>query len=353
MMLRHKPCEPFAILLFAVTQLFVPLVSLAADFKAPSVLVQVAPVARHSLKEAVTAFGRVQPDSEQASGITLPRAGLVSRLWVRLGQRVTAGQALLQLDTAPDASMQYQQAEAAANFARSDLERVQRLFKEQLATREQVAAAKRSRREAEARLRAQRKVGNDRLTEIMRAPFAGIITQLSVSRGQRVPADTLAILLASRGALVVPLGLEQEDAVRVQPGQAVVLTSVFRPEVSLAAEVNNVHAMVNPQTHLVDVYVRVPKAAANSIVLGEAMRGVITLRQLQVLAVPRSAILRDDHGAYIFVVREGRAHRVEVVPGLQADDFVGVNGELKEGDVVVTVGNYELSDGMGVREMTR
>lgn len=330
-----------------------PLISPGADNTAPSALVQVAPVARHSLKETVTAFGRVQPDPDQASSITLKRAGRVSRLWVRLGQRVTAGQALLQLDTAPDARMQYQQATAAANFAHSDLERVRRLFKEQLATRAQVAAAQRSLRDAETRLHAQRKVGNDRATEVIRAPFAGIVTQLSVSRGQRVQADTMAALLASRAALVVPLGLEQEDAVRVQPGQAVVLASVFRPEVRVASEVGDVHAMVNPQTHLVDVYVRVPKDAANGMVLGEAMRGVIALHQQQVLAVPRSAVLRDDRGAYIFVVRAGRAHRVEVAPGLEADGFVGVSGELKEGDVVVTVGNYELTDGMAVRETVR
>lgn len=341
-------CRAAAALLVALL-MFAPVTS-DADGSAPSVLVQVAPVTRHSLKETVTAFGHVQPDPDQATSITLKRAGTVSRLSVRLGQRVAKGQVLLQFDTAPDARMQYRQAEAAANFARGDLERVQRLFNEQLATREQLAAARRGLRDAEARLRAQREVGNERSTEILRAPFSGIITQLSVGRGQRVQANTVVLLLASRDALVVPLGLEQEDAMRVQPGQAVVLASVFRPEINAASEVGDVHAMVNPQTHLVDVYARVPKKAANDLVLGEVMRGVITLRQQQVLAVPRGAVLRDDRGAYIFVVREGRARRVEVAPGLQADGFVGVSGDLKEGDVVVTVGNYELADGMAVRE---
>ncbi len=345
----YAPSCRSAAALMAAVLIFSPLSS-DADNSAPSALVQVAPVTRHSLKETVTAFGRVQPDPDQATSITLKRAGTVSHLSVRLGQRVVAGQTLLQFDTAPDARMQYRQAEAAANFARGNLEHVQRLFKEQLATREQRAAAERGLHDAEARLRAQREVGNEQSTEILRAPFAGIITQLSVGRGQRVQADTVAMLLASRDALVVPLGLEQEDAVRVQAGQEVILSSVFRPEVKIASEVGDVHAMVNPQTHLVDVYTRVPKKAAHGLVLGEVMRGVITLRQRQVLAVPRSAVLRDDRGAYVFVVREGRARRIEISPGLQADGFVGVGGELKEGDVVVTVGNYELADGMAVRE---
>ncbi|MHB8535398.1 MAG: efflux RND transporter periplasmic adaptor subunit [Sulfuricaulis sp.] len=348
-MRRHLPgCRAAAVMWIA--WLAVSPVSFAADTAPPSVLVQVAPVARHSLKETVTAFGRVQPDPDQATSITLKRAGMVSLLSVRLGQRVKAGQALLQFDTAPDALMQFQQAEAAANFARSDVERVQRLFKEQLATREQLAAARRGLRDAEARLHAQREVGNDRVKQVIHAPFAGIIAQLSVSRGQRVPADTAAMLLASHDALVVPLGLEQEDAVRVRSGQAVALASVFRPGVRVASRVGDVHAMVNPQTHLVDVYVRVPKKAADGLVLGEAMRGVITLNEKQVLAVPRSAVLRDDRGAYVFIVRDGRAHRVDVGTGLQADGYVSVSGEIKEGDSAITVGNYELTDGMAVRE---
>lgn len=338
----------FAVTLFAIV-LSLPHVSRAAETGAPSALVQVTPLARHTLKEAVTAFGRVQPDPDRASSLTLARAGRVTRLWVRPGQRVVAGQKLLRLDTAPDARMQYQQAEAAVQYARGNLARVQRLFREQLATREQIAAAQRRLREAEARFQAQHDLGNDRATETVRAPFAGIVTQIAVSQDQRVQPDTLAVVLARGDALVVSLGLEQEDAVRVRPGQEVVLSSVFRPDARMDAQVGEVHAMVNPATRLVDVVVRVPRKNAGGVVLGEAMRGVIALRQEQVLAVPRSAVLQDDRGAYVFVVRDGHAHRVPVVTGIEADGLVGVSGALQPGDAIVISGNYELSDGMAVR----
>ena len=66
-----------------------------------SVLVHTTTLALHTLSANVTAYGRVQPDPDHLTSITLPRAGLVSRVWVRLGQRVSDGQPLLELVTAP------------------------------------------------------------------------------------------------------------------------------------------------------------------------------------------------------------------------------------------------------------
>jgi RND family efflux transporter MFP subunit len=322
----------------------------AAAEEAPSVQVQVAKVEPHTLHQTVTAFGRVQPDPDQVASIALPRAGLVDHLWVRMGQLVSAGQELLELDTAPSARLVYQQAKAAVDYARSDLQRLKELLAKQLATHDQVASAQKALEDAEARLQAQSKLGTELKQEVIRAPFAGIVTQLSVAQGQRVQADTTALLLARRDALVVLLGVEQDDAVRMRPGLPVVLTSVFRTDVRVEAQLGDVHAMVNPKTRLVDALVQIPQSSSAALVIDETMRGVITLRKEEVLAVPRSAVLRNTSGDYIFVVREGKAHRVDVSTGLEEHRIVAVHGKISEGDLVVTVGNYELSDGMAVRE---
>jgi RND family efflux transporter MFP subunit len=315
-----------------------------------SVLVRTTALTMHTMSATVTAYGRVQPDPDHLTSITLPRAGLVSRVWVRLGQRVSAGQPLLELATAPTARMEYQQAQAAVDFARGKLNQAQSLFKQKLATRDQVADAERGLRDAEARLEAQRKLGTGQSSEVLRAPFAGIITQLPITQGQRVQADTTALLLASGEDLVVPLGVEQEDVTRVRAGQPVTLSPVFRADVSMTTTISEVHAMVDPKTRLVDVFVHIPKEDAPELVLEETVRGVIQLHQARVPAVPRSAVLRDERGAYLYVVRDGSAHRVDVTTGVGQGPLIEVQGGLQAGDKVVTEGNYELSDGMAVRE---
>jgi membrane fusion protein, multidrug efflux system len=319
---------------------------------APSVQVSTVPAAERVLRETLAAYGRVRPDPDHVRGIALPHAGVINRLWVRLGQRVAAGDALLEVDTAPAARMDYQQAQAAVDFARKDLQRLERLFEEQLATRDQVNTARHALVDAESKLQAQRALGTGEKRETLRAPFAGIVSQLSVHPGQRVPPDTVALLVASGDALVVPLGVEPEDAHRVRPGMAVTLTSVFQLERTIETRVADVHAMINPATRLVDVLVRVPPTVADPPMLDSYVRGLIILREQRTLAVPRSAVLTDAHGPYVFVVRGGKAHRVDVQTGLRQDGEIGVQGALGAGEPVVSAGNYELEDGMAVRDGT-
>jgi len=317
----------------------------------PRARVQTRPLEEHTLKKTVVAYGQVQADPDNISSISLPRAGTINRLLVRLGQRVAENQELLELDTSPRASMDYRQAKAAVDYARSKVQQTQSLFDEQLATRNQVAAAKRDLSDAEAKLTALLKLGNEKNMTIIRAPFAGIVIELKVSQGQRVQPDTDALLLAGEDTLLVPLGVEPEDARRVAPGMKVVLESLFEHHWRVEVKVTAVLAMVNPSTRLVDVLTRVPAAKSAPMVLGARIKGTISLREEKVLAVPRSAVLKDAQGAYLFIVKGGRAHRVAVTTGLEDEDLVAVEGPLKAGDEVVIEGNYELKDGMAVQEV--
>ena len=336
-------------LLFAAVLLAYPAAEPASA--EPQVQVQTRPLAEHTLKETVVAYGQVEADPDHINSISLPRAGTINRLLVRLGQRVAENQQLLELDTAPQARMDYQQAKAAVDYARSKLQQTESLFSQQLATRDQVAAAQRDLSDAEAKLAALLKLGNENAVTIIRAPFAGIVTELKVSQGQRVQADTGAMLLASGDTLVVPLGVEPEDARRIAPGMKVELRSLFEQQWRVEVQVTAVLAMVNPHTRLVDVLTRVPRSQSAPLVLGNRIKGTITVKEEKSLAVPRSAVLKDAQGAYLFIVQNGRAHRVNIETGLDDGDFVSVKGPLKTGDAVVTVGNYELKDGMDVREV--
>jgi multidrug efflux pump subunit AcrA (membrane-fusion protein) len=93
----------------------------------------------------------------------------------------------------------------------------------------------------------------------------------------------------------------------------------------------------------------VPASESAPLVIGNRIKGTITLRQETTLAVPRSAVLRDAAGAHLFVIRESRAYRVSVTTGIEEGDLVAVQGPLIVGEPVVVTGNYELKDGMAVK----
>jgi len=340
--------SPRAIRLYV---LLIGLFSLSpAVAQTPSVLVDTAPVVTREMAETLTVFGVLAPDPDQVLSLSLSHAGLINRVWVRLGQRVSSGDQLLELVTAPGARMQYLQAQSTVDFARRERDRQRRLLSEQLATKAQVDAADKTLQDAKASLDALRRQGLDVTRETLRAPVDGIVTRLDVSQGQRVQAGSTAMLIAAEKRLIARLGVEPEDLARVKPGIAVDITSVFVPEVRVGSTIREVHAMIDPATHLVEVLAAIPEQQVDHLVLGSHILGRITLASHEALVVPRSAVLNDGGNAYVFTVDAGSARRVAVQTGVEAGDLLEVSGGLQAGDVVVTSGNYELSDGMAVRK---
>ena len=196
---------------------------------------------------------------------------------VRLGQRVKSGDRLLEVITAPDARMQYLQAQSAVDYARRELERQQRMLGEQLATRSQVDAAKKNLNDAIATFKALEQRGQGVEQETLRAPMDGIITRLDVSQGQRVQADVTAMLIAAEQRLIARLGVEPEDLAYVEAGTPVTIVSVFGPTIKIETIVREVHAMINPDTHLVEVLAVIPESQINHLVLGSRILGRIQL----------------------------------------------------------------------------
>jgi len=317
----------------------------------PSVLVRTAPVIEKDVTETLTAFGILAPDPDQVLSLSLPHAGLINRVWVRLGQRIKSGDRLLEVITAPDARMQYFQAQSAVDYARRVLDQKQRLLGEQLATQAQVDSAKKALNDAHATLEALRKRGLDIAKVTLRAPTDGIVTRLDVSQGQRVQANTTAMLMATEKRLIARLGVEPENLSAVRIGTAVSITSVFDPEVKLESTIREVHAMIDPRTHLVEVLAPITAEQIDHLILGSRILGRIYLTAHTALLVPRSAILGEAPESYLYTVdQNGKAQRVSVHTGVETGRLIEIGGALKRGDKVVISGNYELRDGMAVRK---
>jgi RND family efflux transporter MFP subunit len=317
-----------------------------------SVLVETSPIQMKTFTKTLIGYGSAQPDPVSVTSINLPRSGMIARVWVRPGQLVEVGAPLLELDTSPTANVQFQQAQAALEYANSNLRRVEDLFRNQLTTQDQVASARRNLADAEARLQEQRKLGTGQPSETVKAPFAGVVTKISVSQGDLIQAGSNTMLLARRDSLIVRLGVEPEDAANVRPGMPVEIGPVFQPKMVFSSQVSEVHAMINPATRLIDVLVRVELPANADFPLGLTVKGVITVSTTESLSVPRSSVLSDKHGSWIFLVRENRAHKVPVKTGWQEAGMTAVSGPIQAGDQVVVLGNYELEDDMAVRKRT-
>ncbi|MCB1693415.1 MAG: efflux RND transporter periplasmic adaptor subunit [Pseudomonadales bacterium] len=321
-----------------------------AEASGPVALVETGVVSKQNLAETIRTFGIVDAHPDQVHVVSLPYGGLIDKVWVSTGQRVSAGDRLLSVVASPDGRRQFQQAQDALTLAERELARQRRLRKQNLASNadvEKASAADRDARAALASLSAQGLVDEART---LTAPVSGIVENLAVKQGDRVPGDTAALLVASNDHLVARLGVEPENVPRIVPGMNVQLSPVFGDARPIGGVVREVHGMIDPSTHLVEVLVDLD--VGTDLALGVRVAGRINLKVQDAVVVPRSAVLDDGKQAYVFVVSDSIAHRIVVTTGIEADGVVAVQGTLAPGDHVVTLGNYELEDGMPVRENT-
>ena len=316
----------------------------------PSVLVQSAPVEQREISETLTVYGQVQPDPDTVQIITMLHDGLIARVAARPGQRVTEGETLLEVTTSPGAHVAYLKARAAVDYARRELDRQQRLLAERLATNAQVAAARNALQDARAALQALNAQGQNKAMMQITAPAGGIITQIKVKQGDWLQTGAALLEMAIGNHLVAVLGLEPEDIHQMAPGTPVTLRSVFVADYQADSQLREIHAIINPSTHLVDALVPIPAGQSDGLVLGSSLTADIRLVTHAGLTVPRSAVLQDEQGAYVFRIVDGRGRRVAVTTGVKTDQWVEITRGLTAGEVIVVVGNYELKDGMPVRE---
>jgi len=310
----------------------------------PTAIVTLASVKVEKLEDVVSAFGTVQADPAATTSLASPKAAIVTRVLVRSGQTVAAGQTMVELADAPGSELSFKEARSAADLAKSDLARVQRLYDERLAASDQLDTAKKTLVDSEAVLAAQEKQGAGRAQQALKAPQAGIVTTVSAAAGDHVAQDAPLLMLARTGAAAVKLGLE--PAGRFAVGQAVTLKPVFGGP-SIPSHIAMVGRAADQTTKTLDAIV--PLTAAANLPIGAAVQGDVVTGAHMGTTVPRAAVVFDETGPHIFTAAGGKAHRIFVKIGLDHGDDIEVVGAIPVGALVAVEGSQELQDGMAVK----
>jgi RND family efflux transporter MFP subunit len=303
---------------------------------------------RKTISQTLVAYGTVVAQPGEVKIASVPFESRVLHLRVTAGQPVSMGAELLAIEPSADAKLQLRQAQSGLDQANVALKQAQARFNEKLATNQDLAQAEQAVQNAQLTLQSlqSRGIGSE---TTLHAEVAGEVAKVDVQEGQIVPAGGPMIELIAANRIEVRLGIEPDDAARLHAGQAVAINSV---SASVATRVKGdlrlITATINPDTRLVDAFASIPEGS--SFLLSDYVRAEVEVESKEGLIVPKAAVLPgDDDQPTLFTVHDGRAVKQVVRVGLKSGDEVEVIGDdLKEGEAVVTVGNYELEDGMAV-----
>ena len=311
----------------------------------PSVLVQLTRLHRGSLPQIVTAYGSVQADPSARQTVMAPLSSVVGEVYVRAGEEVAAGAALIRLGPTPQAAAAYTQARSALRAATQLVDRTRTMLAEHLATAQQLADAIKTQADARATL-AELDAEGAGGAQILRAPFPAIVAAISTSPGAIVAQGAVLLDLARTNALVLEVGVVPEQATTIRPGNRVDIMAVGEKEPASGKVVLR-GRLVDPRTGLVPVDVALPPGP---FLAGEMAEAHIVTGEARGYEVPHEAILVSDSGnAYVVQAIDMVAKKVpvRVLAAGGAQDVV--DGPLDPAWPIVLAGNYQLDDGMRVR----
>jgi hypothetical protein len=172
-----------------------------------------------------------------------------------------------------------------------------------------------------------------------------------VTRGGAARSLTAHGYLFREGGVLLVLVDSFEHAAWVQAGSPAVISFPDFPGREWSGKVESVRSDVDIGTRSLKARIRVinPDAALRPNMYADVVIRD-TARRDQKLMVPREALIRTGtRTSLVLNVGAGRFQPVEVVPGEESGDWVEIRQGIKEGDTVVTSGQFLIDSEASVR----
>lgn len=288
--------------------------------------------------------------AKSETNLSFKIGGIIQRLYIDEGQRVRQGQVLARLELT-EINAQVDQAQQAANKATRDFERVQNLYKDSVATLEQLQDLQTAQEVAQADLRIAS--FNRRYAEI-RAPFEGRIQRRYVEAGELVNPGTPIVQVGNSGAssAVMRISVSDRDIVRLSLGDSAHIRFDAYDRRMFKAQVTELAQAANPQTGTFEVELTVVASPGTlrSGFVGKA--SIFPSRQEPYYQISMNALIEgDDFTATVFAYDQEskQALRVQLEPETITDQFFTVSVQQQELEQIITAGGHYLQHGQQVR----
>ncbi len=187
---------------------------------------------------------------------------------------------------------------------------------------------------------------------VLKSPITGVVVHRALNAGDMAETTVPIVEISNIAKLDLNARIPAESGVKVRPGMRATITTPDLPGKSFSGVVTLV-GQVDPLTSLMSIRIAVGNS---SQLLKQGMfatASIIIRVNKRALVVPKEAIVSNEKGEQVFVVGEKNiAHEVDVTLGPQQDGLVEVDKGLKPGQQVITVGQYELSEGSPVKPVS-
>ena len=188
---------------------------------------------------------------------------------------------------------------------------------------------------------------------VVEAPIEGIVGMRFVEVGEKAGRDTLLFTLFNTDTVYAQVEVAESDLIGLRAGQEADLRFEADLQQTVQGKIELIAPYINPKTRTARVRISLDNSRGDYIPGMFARVRIFTGEAKEQVTVPHQTVLTDPQAlpagnAVVYVVRNERAFRQEVVVGQRVGDSVVILEGLKEGEAVVLDSSLGLRDGTDV-----
>ena len=277
--------------------------------------------------------------------------GLVNRVLVREGARVSAGQALLQIDTEV-LDRNIEQVESQYELAKTLFEKQQKLWDQKIGSEVQYLEARNNKVSLEANLASLRE---QRRNATVTAPFAGIVDEIFVKAGEMCAPTMPAVRMVNPGDAYIEADIPESYLGQVTAGTPVEVW-VESLNLKLMSEVSQVGNYINPDNRTFQIRMELPENAENLKPNLLTRLRILDYQADSAMVVPNRLVQQTSTGdSFVYVLvpnadgETGRVEKAAIKPGKSYNRQTQILAGIQPGQKLVDKGARSVQDGQIVR----
>jgi RND family efflux transporter MFP subunit len=282
-------------------------------------------------------------EAENHAEVRARTTGVVRRILREEGDRVEAGEVLLEID-GDEAALRVRQAEVQLEMANSEHARAKSMREMGMLSDQEFETQTQELHLREAELDLARL---ERSYTLVEAPFDGRLVRRHVDLGANVSPGAALVDVMDVTPLLALVHVPANRMGFVSEGQTVRIT-LDSTGTDLEGRVRLVSPIVDPATGTVKVTVEIRTYPESTRPGDFAQVRIVTARHENATLVPSRAIFEEQGQSILFVVADGKAARRVVKPGFVDGESTEILEGVSANELVVVKGQRDLRDGLAV-----
>lgn len=306
----------------------------AAPMAALTPKVSVMEVARESVPQTASYSSNVQ--ANVVNNITPQTAGRIQKLNVEIGDFVSEGQILAEMDKA-----QLEQARLKLVNDEAELARVRGLKEEGGISQSDYDALELAFNVS--------KASYENLLEntVLRAPVSGVVTARNYDRGDMYAMSAPVYTIQQITPVKILVAISEMDYTKVKKGDKVSVTADALPGQTFEGSIVRIYPVMDPASHTftAEVQVRNEKRILRP---GMYARVTVNMGDNHSFLVPDTAVMKQQGSGVrtVFVLKSDNTVEIRTVSlGRHFDGTYEITDGLEDGDMLVYKGSSSLKDG--------